>query len=403
MNNLVIVGGQFGDEGKGAIVDYLSKDYDVIARYNGGNNAGHTVIVDDKKIILHLIPAGIIHRGKLNIIGNGTVIDPKVLIQDMEDYKEKGIEISYESLIISNNAHIIMPYHIEEDKQTGKGIGTTSRGIGPTYKDKVSRKGIRIQDFVDKEILREKIGHESFYDEYLKYSEILKPYVRDTSLIINKAIEENKRILFEGAQGTLLDIDHGTYPYVTSSNTIAGGVCTGLGIGPTKIKKVIGVMKAYITRVGGGPLVTELNDEDGKKLQEIGKEFGATTGRPRRCGWFDVLIAKYAVRVNGLNSIALSKLDVLDGFDKIKICTAYNYKGKILKEFPINTRILEECKPVYEEEINGWKTNITNIRGFDELPLNARIYINKIEELTGVPIELISVGPERKQIIIRNV
>ena len=420
---IVIVGGQWGDEGKGKIVDFLTENADLTARFNGGNNAGHTVVVDEEVFKFHLIPSGIIHQEKLNIIGNGMVIDPKVLVGEIEALENKGYNISEKNLAISQNAHVIREKHIEEDKATGGKIGTTSRGIGPCYKDKITRTGLRIIEYSKEES---------------RYAKKLKPLVKDTSLIVNQYLENKKNILLEGAQGTLLDIDHGSYPYVTSSNVIAGGACTGLGIGPTKINTVIAIMKAYVTRVGAGPFVTELgteqetNKEDGiNELKETlgeeglnhlkrkignkaneddeynqgrllrfnGMEYGTTTGRPRRCGWFDALIGRYSVRVNGLDAVVLTKLDVLSGFKKIKICTAYEYQGKKLTEFTNNVDILKQCKPVYET-VDGWCEDITKVKDFKELPKNAQEYVGRIEELIKVPACIVSVGPERSQTMV---
>ncbi|MDP6265984.1 MAG: adenylosuccinate synthetase, partial [Candidatus Woesearchaeota archaeon] len=332
--NITVIGTQFGDEGKGKIIDFLAEKANVIARFNGGNNAGHTIKVNDKTTILHLIPSGILHNGKINIIGNGVVVDPKVLMQEIEDLRNKEVKVTPDNLVLSENAHVILENHIKEDKEKNKHLGTTSRGIGPAYTDKIARAGLRVIDYINKD------------DEFSKK---ISPFVKNTTLLINNLIDKNKKVLFEGAQGTLLDIDHGTYPYVTSSNTISGGVCLGLGIGPKNVGNVIGIAKAYITRVGAGPLPTELKDEVGKQIQDIGKEFGATTGRARRCGWFDALIGKYAVMVNGLDTIALTKLDVLSGLEKIKICISYKHKNKIIKDFSSNVEILENCEPIYEE------------------------------------------------------
>ncbi len=424
---IVIVGGQFGDEGKGKFVDFLTEKADIIARYNGGNNAGHTVIVEDKVFKFHLIPSGIVHKGKMNIMGNGMVIDPEVLVGEIKNLESQGYTISSDNLIISRNAHVILEKHRQEDNpktsSESKKIGTTGRGIGPCYKDKAARTGIRIAEFIKQDnALAKKI----------------LPLAKDASLLLNRALEEDKNILIEAAQGTLLDIDHGTYPFVTSSNAIAGGACTGLGIGPTKINHAIAIMKAYITRVGRGPLVTELGTEEecnkedsyddlnktlgeegfahlkrkitnkanegdeynqGRLIRFIGKEYGTTTGRPRRTGWFDALLARYAVRVNGLDSVILTKLDCLSELKKIKICIGYEYKGHRLKEFTNNVDILKSCKPIYEE-IDGWCEDITKAKTFKELPMNAKRYVQRIEELIGIPICIISVGPERSQTIV---
>jgi adenylosuccinate synthase len=382
--NITVVGTQFGDEGKGKIIDFLAEKADVIARFNGGNNAGHTIKVNDKTTILHLIPSGILHNGKINIIGNGVVVDPKVLMQEIEDLRNKGVKVTPDNLVLSENAHVILENHIKEDKEKNKHLGTTSRGIGPAYTDKIARAGLRVIDYINKD------------DEFSKK---ISPFVKNTTLLINNLIDKNKKVLFEGAQGTLLDIDHGTYPYVTSSNTISGGVCLGLGIGPKNVGNVIGIAKAYITRVGAGPLPTELKDEVGKQIQDIGKEFGATTGRARRCGWFDALIGKYAVMVNGLDTIALTKLDVLSGLEKIKICISYKHKNKIIKDFSSNVEILENCEPIYEE-MPGWKEKLDNINKFNDLPENAKKYIKRIEELMEIPVCIVSIGPERNQTLV---
>ena len=382
--NITVVGTQFGDEGKGKIIDFLAEKADVIARFNGGNNAGHTIKVNDKTTILHLIPSGILHNGKINIIGNGVVVDPKVLMQEIEDLRNKGVKVTPDNLVLSENAHVILENHIKEDKEKNKHLGTTSRGIGPAYTDKIARAGLRVIDYINKD------------DEFSKK---ISPFVKNTTLLINNLIDKNKKVLFEGAQGTLLDIDHGTYPYVTSSNTISGGVCLGLGIGPKNVGNVIGIAKAYITRVGAGPLPTELKDEIGKQIQEIGKEFGATTGRARRCGWFDALIGKYAAMVNGLDTIALTKLDVLSGLEKIKICISYKHKNKIIKDFSSNVEILENCEPIYEE-MPGWKEKLDNINKFNDLPENAKKYIKRIEELMEIPVCIVSIGPERNQTLV---
>lgn len=419
---VAILGGQWGDEGKGKIIDFLTDKAEVVARATGGNNAGHTVVVGNEKFKFHLIPSGILHKNKLNIIGNGTVIDPKVLVKEIEDLEKRGYQVNEKNLVISSNAHIILEKHIEEDNATGKKIGTTARGIGPCYRDKIARIGLKMCDFIR---------------EDNKEAKKLKPFVKESYLIINDAIEKRKNILIEGAQGALLDIDHGTYPYVTSSNPTAGGICTGLGIGPKKINKLLAVFKAYITRVGGGMFPTELGsakqtaEEDsyenlkkelgeeglkqlkrriimkadegneynqGRLLRINGMEYGTTTGRPRRTGWFDAVAAKYAVTINSLDSFVLTKLDVLSDFRKIRICTAYEIDGKKITHFPTNIKVLEKCRPVYEE-MPGWGTNLSKVRAYEELPNNARKYIAKIEKLLGIPASIVSVGPERKQTI----
>ena len=425
MTNIVIVGGQWGDEGKAKVIDLLSEKADLVIRYQGGCNAGHTVVTGNKTYKFHLVPSGILYPGKICLIGNGTVINPQVLIEEIENLQANKIDTS--NLYVSSLAHLTLPYHIaldelsEEFLQKNK-IGTTKRGIGPTYIDKIGRTGIRIEDIYETEALSDKLdiilpqknaifehyGKKTFKKEDMmefckEYAEKLAPYVKDIFEITGKALDENKSILFEGAQGTMLDIDHGTYPYVTSSNPVAAGASIGSGIGFTKIQKVLGVFKAYVTRVGKGPFLTELNDSDGEKLQQIGKEFGTTTGRKRRCGWFDSLVAKYSCMVNGLTGIALTKIDIFDNFDEIKICTAYKdtRNGKLYRNYPVNTYIHKHLEPVYEI-MPGWKQDISGIRSFSELSENAQNFVFRIEKLTGVPVEIISVGPQREQTIIRN-
>ncbi len=422
MSAIVIVGAQWGDEGKGKITDYLAKTADVVVRYQGGNNAGHTVVARDQEYKLHLIPSGILYKEKQCVIGNGVVIDPEVLIKELEYLQGRGIDTS--NLRISGGAHLIFPYHkmldaADEDRKGNNKIGTTRRGIGPAYMDKSARIGISLIDLLDKEVFSEMLarnlaeknhildrvyglpplGKEELLEDYLRYAEIIRPYLADTSLLIHEAIKEGKKVLFEGAQGTLLDIDFGTYPYVTSSHPIAGGACIGAGVGPTKIDRVIGVAKAYTTRVGSGPFPAELLDETGEYIREQGREYGTTTGRPRRCGWFDAVILRYAVRLSGLDSIAFTKMDVLTGLDKILICNGYRYKGEILREFPQTLTVLSDCEPVYEE-MDGWVEDITNITSYDDLPDNAKKYLDRIRELIGVPISIISVGAERGQTIV---
>jgi adenylosuccinate synthase len=425
--NVVIIGTQWGDEGKGKIVDILAEYADIVVRFQGGNNAGHTVMVGEDVFILHLIPSGILHPGKICVIGNGVVIDPQVLLEEIDTLRENGQFPDDSALLISENAHLIMPYHkkldqLEEKFKGPSKIGTTGRGVGPAYKDKVARCGIRCKDLLDESILREKIkknlleknhilknilhedGFEVYeiYHKYIEYAEKIQRYITDTSIFLNQAIKNGKKILFEGAQGTLLDVDLGTYPYVTSSNTVAGEAATGSGIGPTRIESVIGITKAYTTRVGEGPFPTELKDEKGNALRLKGGEYGATTGRPRRCGWFDSVAARYSTRVNGLDGLVITKLDVLDKFDKIPICTAYKYKGSILEEFPSDSFILNECEPVYEI-VDGWKSNTKDIKEFKGLPKEAQGYIRRIEKLTGVKAVMISVGANRKEaIMIKN-
>ncbi|WP_306536529.1 adenylosuccinate synthase [Geobacter sp.] len=427
MANVVVVGAQWGDEGKGKVVDIYTEHADDVVRYQGGNNAGHTLVVDGEKTILHLIPSGILHEGKRCVIGNGVVLDPEVFIMEITRLKEKGRLKDDSALLVSESVHIIMPYHkridlAREAKSGDKKIGTTGRGIGPTYEDKIGRRGIRLMDLLDPEIfarkLREYLEEKNFilekmfgeeplsfdevYTTYSGYAEILRKYVANTSLILHKDIEAGKKLLFEGAQGTLLDVDHGTYPFVTSSSTCVGGACTGTGVSPREIHEIIGISKAYVTRVGSGPFPTELLDAEGEKLRQAGNEFGSTTGRPRRCGWFDAMVVRFAVRVNGLTGVALTKLDVLNDFDTIKICTGYTYEGKPVEDLPANLAVFEKCQPVYEE-IPGWKCDISGARRFEDLPEKARQYVHRLEELTGCPIVLVSVGPGRDQtMILRN-
>ena len=424
MSNKIVVGTQWGDEGKGKVTDMLASTADVVVRFGGGNNAGHTVIVDDEKFELHIIPSGILYPEKTCVIGNGVVIDPVVLVEEMEGLEKRGI--SLDNLYISETAHVIMPYHrfldgLEEKRKGDDKLGTTGKGIGPTYTDKVSRKGIRVIDLLDedrfrkkleknleyKNILLEKIYNEEPFsveeiiEEYKPSIEKIRSHVKNTSLLLNEKIKENKKIFFEGAQGTLLDIDYGTYPYVTSSNPTAGGVCTGTGVGPVKIDDVIGVAKGYITRVGEGPFPTELKGEIGEKLREKGNEFGVTTGRPRRCGWLDIPVLKHAVRVNGLTEIVLTKIDILSGFEEIKVCTGYKNGGKVLKEFPANFEILEDYEPIYES-FEGWDEDISKIREYENLPENTKKYIEKIEEMVNTRISIIGIGPGREEAIIKN-
>ncbi|ADY57606.1 Adenylosuccinate synthetase [Syntrophobotulus glycolicus DSM 8271] len=424
MAAVVLIGAQWGDEGKGKITDFVAEQADMVVRYQGGNNAGHTVAFNQKTYKLHLIPSGIFNSDKLSVIGNGLVIDPEVLVEELDYLHERGI--TTDNLRISTNAHVIMPYHclldvLEEEFKGNQKIGTTKRGIGPAYKDKASRTGIRISDLMDKEEFadrlhyniqeknmlitkiygREELKFEEIYEKYLEYAERIRPYVTDTSLIINEYIEQGRKVLFEGAQGTLLDIDHGTYPYVTSSNPIAGAACVGTGVGPTKIAKVLGIVKAYTTRVGEGPFPTELNCSLGELIRTNGGEFGTTTGRPRRCGWFDAVIVKYAVRISGISDIALTKLDVLTGLDTIKICTGYKYQGQIIQDFPQGLKKLAQCEAVYEE-MPGWKEDLTGISQFEELPAAARNYVRRIEKLTGVKVSLLAVGPDRVQTMVLN-
>lgn len=423
MSNLAVVGTQWGDEGKGKVIDLLAEEADIIARYQGGDNAGHTVRVDEEEFIFHLIPSGILHPGKKCLIGNGVVIDLKALLEEIDYLKGKGIKFDG-NLLIAENAHLTMPYHKILDKiideRRGKGrLGTTGRGIGTTYIDKSARVGIRMADLLDEETFREKleinleeknyllekfynhkkVNPENILEEYLSYGRQIKDYVGNVSLLLNRALDEGKKILFEGAQGALLDIDFGTYPYVTSSNPIAGAAATGLGIGPTKIDKVLGVAKAYTTRVGEGPFPTQFPSEFEEGMRMRGREYGATTGRPRRCGWFDAVVIRHAVRVNGLDSLAITKLDVLDELEKVKICVGYRYEGELLEEFPTLLKVVRKCQPVYEE-VEGWKEDTSQARDYDELPQRAKEYLQRIAELAKTEISLISVGPKRKQTII---
>lgn len=419
---VIVVGAQWGDEGKGKIVDYLTHDADIVARYQGGHNAGHTVVINNEKYILHLIPSGILHRRTVCIIGNGVVVEPHSLIQEITDLRKRGFTVS-DNLLLSKNAHLIMPYHIaldqESEKRKGrKSIGTTGRGIGPTYVDKMARSGIRISDLLSAETLMDKIqtnlrqanflmknlyktapfGAKKIFDDYREYARKLKKHIADTDIIINNAISKGKNILLEGAQGTLLDIDHGTYPYVTSSNSTAGGACTGLGIAPNKISRILGVVKAYTTRVGEGPFPTEIVGATGELLRSKGGEFGATTGRPRRCGWLDTVILRHSARINGFTGIAVTKLDILDSLDRIKICTAYKYRGKILKDFPKDLHIFENCTPVYRS-LEGWRSSTLGITKFRDLPPRAKAYIRNIETLTGMKVQILSTGQKRNELI----
>ncbi|MBE0478357.1 adenylosuccinate synthase [Candidatus Aerophobetes bacterium] len=414
--NIVVVGAQWGDEGKGRVIDLLAKKMDAVVRYQGGSNAGHTVIVDGEKFVFHLIPSGILHPGKVAIIANGVVLEPAELLKEMEELRTRGVAV--DNLFVSANAHVVMPYHKdlekEEENIRGRGkIGTTGRGIGPAYADKIARRGIRVGDLLEKETLKEKVeinlklykrllgytySQEKLLQELLEYGRKLEKYITDSSALIHNLIEEGKDILFEGAQGTLLDIDHGTYPYVTSSNSAAGGVCSGAGVGPRAISRVIGVVKAYTTRVGEGPFPTELEGEVGNLLRKQGSEFGATTGRPRRCGWFDGVILRYAVRINGLDELILTKLDVLDRLEKVKICIAYKFKGELIQSFPNRFSLWKECEPVYEE-MDGWKQDTSKATSYKYLPLPAQNYIKRIEEIGQVPIHLFSVGPQREEML----
>lgn len=420
MTNIVIVGAQWGDEGKGKIVDLLTQYADAVVRFQGGNNAGHTIVLKGEKFVFHLLPSGILYENKKCIIGNGVVLDPAVLIEEITDVKKKGYFKDDSQLMISEETHLILPYHRKIDiaRERIFKIGTTGRGIGPAYEDKVARCGIRVVDLLDERVFRKKLEEnlvqkniylvqvlkeKSFdfseiFDEYFLYKKELEKYVKDTSLVLYEDIQKGRRILFEGAQGALLDVDHGTYPYVTASNTVAGNACAGSGIGPTMIHSVIGVAKAYTTRVGEGPFPTELRDQLGEKIREMGGEYGATTGRPRRCGWFDAVVVNHSIRINGIGAMAITKLDVLNSFDKIKVCVGYRLNGKIIHHVPSNLEMLQSSEPVYEE-LNGWDTEIKGARNFSDLPYNAQRYIRRIEELIKAKITMISVGPERNETI----
>lgn len=405
MSCTIVIGAQWGDEGKGKIIDLLAEDADIIVRYQGGNNAGHTVVVGDKEFVLHLVPSGILHKGKLCIIGNGVVVDPEALLNEIKALREKGVKVDG-NLLVSESAHVILPYHKVIDKRRGAKIGTTGRGIGPCYIDKMARCGIRMVDLLNEGSLSRKLqanleesrefDFKKIYEEYLRYGNSIKKYLTNVSLVLNKAISAKKKILFEGAQGTLLDIDHGTYPYVTSSSATAGGALTGTGVGPTKINKVIGVVKAYTTRVGEGPFPTEFKKDLMEKIRSKGKEFGATTGRPRRCGWFDAVIVRHSAIVNGLSEIVVTKLDVLDEMEKINICVGYRYKGKIYKDFPADIDILERSTPIYEEH-EGWMQDTTGVTRYGDLPKRARAYLGRLSQLLEVKIGMVSVGSKRSQ------
>ncbi|HAM79190.1 adenylosuccinate synthase [Ornithinibacillus bavariensis] len=426
MSSVVVVGTQWGDEGKGKITDFLSQKAEVVARYQGGNNAGHTIKFDGVTYKLHLIPSGIFYKEKICVLGNGMVIDPKAFVEELAYLHEHNI--STDNLRISNRAHVILPYHLkldmlqEEEKGDDK-IGTTKKGIGPAYMDKAARIGIRVADLLEKEVFRAKLEQnlkeknrlfeklyeveplsvEEIVEEYYQYGQAMVQYVCDTSVVLNDALDEGRRVLFEGAQGVMLDIDQGTYPFVTSSNPTAGGVTIGSGVGPTKIKHVVGVSKAYTTRVGDGPFPTELENEIGNQIREVGREYGTTTGRPRRVGWFDSVVVRHARRVSGITDLSLNSLDVLTGIETVKICVAYKYKGEIINEYPASLQILEACEPVYEE-MPGWTEDITNVKNLDELPANARHYVNRVSQLTHIPLTTFSVGPDRAQTnIIRDV
>lgn len=421
MSAFIVLGAQWGDEGKGKMTDYLAEDANVVVRFQGGNNAGHTVVVGDQEYKLHLIPSGILYDDKLNVIGNGVVLDPQALFEEIDYLEGVGVKVTPDKLIISDRAQLIMPYHkiLDKLKEKARGkndIGTTGKGIGPCYTDKFERSGIRVCDLMHPEVFKEKlkenvemknayitkvlggeaVSFEEILNKYLEYGKKLKPYVQDTSVRVYNDIKDNKTVLFEGAQGMLLDIDYGTYPYVTSSNTTAGGVANGVGIGPNMITNAVGITKAYTTRVGKGPFPTELLDETGDWIREKGHEYGVTTGRSRRCGWLDLVIVKTAVRVSGLTSLAVTKIDTLAGLDKLKVCVGYKFDGKVIDYFPASLEDLAKCEPVYEE-FAGWGEEVANARSYDELPENAKKYLERIEEFTGTRISLVSVGPKRDQ------
>jgi adenylosuccinate synthase len=420
MASIVIVGAQWGDEGKGKIVDLLTQFADTVVRFQGGNNAGHTIVLKGEKFVLHLIPSGILYENKRCIIGNGVVLDPAVLLEEIAELRKRGYFKNDSQLMISEETHLILPYHrkIDVARERVFKIGTTGRGIGPAYEDKVARCGIRMVDLMDEKTFREKLeqnliqknlyfvqilkekGFEfsEICDEYIHYKRELEKYVKNTSLVLSEEIQRGKHVLFEGAQGALLDLDHGTYPYVTASNTVAGNACAGSGIGPTMIDSVIGVAKAYTTRVGEGPFPTELQDRLGEKIRERGGEYGATTGRPRRCGWFDAVVVNHSIRINGIRRMTITKLDVLNDFAKIKICVGYRINGKVYHYVPSNLEMLKYAEPVYEE-MDGWKTEIRGARKFSDLPPNAQHYIRRIEELIDTKITMISVGSERNETI----
>lgn len=424
MPGLAIIGCQWGDEGKGRVVDLLSNKVDMVVRFQGGDNAGHTVVKGNDEFKLHLIPSGILYPEVICVIGNGVVLNPEVLIEELDDLESKGINT--DNLRISSNAHLVMPYHIILDKagehRLGKSkIGTTHKGIGPVYADKALRMGIRTQDLKDLKIFKTKLEEslklnnkiikriygldpldmDEVFDKYRQYGKRISRYIVDTTSLVSEALDNNKKVMFEGAQGTMLDIDHGTYPYVTSSSTIAGGVCVGAGIGPSRLDEILGVVKAYTTRVGSGPFPTEDISKIGDYLREKGYEYGTTTGRPRRCGWLDAVILKYSIMINSIDSIALTKLDILSGLKKVKICTGYKYDGKVYDHMPCHQTVLHKCTPVYEE-YQGWSEDISGIKNFEDLPRQARNYIKNIEKIAKVAVSMVSVGAERSKIIMRD-
>lgn len=421
MSTFIVLGAQWGDEGKGKMTDYLAEEAEVVVRFQGGNNAGHTVEVGEKQYKLHLIPSGILHDEKLNVIGNGVVVDPIALFSEIDYLEREGVKVTPEKLIVSDRAHVIMPYHktLDKLKEKARGkndIGTTGKGIGPCYTDKFERCGIRICDLINKEVFRKKLetnislkndyitkilggeplNFDEIYNEYIEHAERLRPFVQDTSVRIYDDIKKDKTVLFEGAQGMLLDIDYGTYPFVTSSNTTAGGVASGVGIGPNMITNAVGIAKAYTTRVGKGPFPTELDNEIGEWIREKGHEYGVTTGRSRRCGWLDIVILKTSVRVSGLTSLAVTKIDTLAGLDKVMMCVGYKFNNKVIDYFPASLEDLAKCEPIYEE-FEGWDESVADARSYKELHPNARKYLERIEELTDTRISIVSVGPKRDQ------
>ena len=421
MSAFIVLGAQWGDEGKGKMTDYLAEEANVVVRFQGGNNAGHTVVVGDKEYKLHLIPSGILYEDKLNVIGNGVVVDPKALFEEIDYLEGVGVKVTLEKLIISDRAQLIMPYHkvLDKLKEQARGkndIGTTGKGIGPCYTDKFERCGIRVCDLMHEDVFTEKlkeniemknayitkvlggepVSFDEILKEYLEFAKKLRPFVQDTSVRVYNDIKADKTVLFEGAQGMLLDIDYGTYPYVTSSNTTAGGVANGVGIGPNMITNAVGITKAYTTRVGKGPFPTELLDETGDWIREKGHEYGVTTGRSRRCGWLDLVIVKTACRVSGLTSLAVTKIDTLAGLDKLRVCVGYKFNGEVIDYFPASLEDLAKCEPIYEE-FEGWGEEVANARSYDELPENAKKYLKRIEEFTDTKISIVSVGPKRDQ------